>query len=606
MEEIFKLYQEICSLFGENDFGEELHQQIHRIIQETIDRIPEESRIAIRPAGGDTENTLRLYDFSRKNIIGIVDRKNRGGDFCGYPCLTMDSISPESCDCIIISSHSYRQAIKEELETLHIPYVDFYDELEKQGIRLDLPHQFYEEYKDKPQLIVNYLYLRFLRSEAGQQREIALNELLQIAVEYKDFVLISSLYQDCGGEDGEFPLLKTVWEKSEHLLALIQNKIQKRKQKDIILFWTDAVPYNRFHYLPETMELSKQGTSFQRAYAPAPHTNGVLRAMFRNMLPIDDFPQNQEKIDSGNSSLIQFMEHEGYKVRIVGYSTIAMGKEHLIDIGSAFEPCGAKWWKGIVDLLQSPEPCFYLFHFMESHRPYYVPDLKELVNPGTATKTQMEEQVKYAFGYIDRCLLLYHKLLGNKTQIFLSDHGLASSWTTTIRFDDKGVHPYCFVVGESIPKITVTRFFPYTNFEKLIRWIVDPTQFSLDDACIDEMVIQDTDFYLSNLIAYMIQISCPEHGLAYRGIENYDCTYVINSLGDEFFYQIQQDGTEKLVPLEDPALRAELQNKAGTKFLDIYQYDKFRDSRKLYEAINQTETRGKHNLKGDGSYGKDF
>ena len=533
---------------------------------------------------------MKRYDFSKKNIIGIVDRKNREEDFCGYPCFTMDSISPESCDCVLISSHSYHQAIKEELESLHIPCIDFYDELEKQGIRLDLPYQYYEKYEIYPQLIVNYLYLRYLRSEAGPQREIALNELLQAAVEYKDFVLISNIYQDCGGEAGEFPILKTVWRKSAHLQDCIQSKLQERKQKDIILFWTDLVPYNRFHYFPNMMELSKQGTFFQRAHTPAAYTNPVFRAMFRNMLPIDDFPQNQEKIDSENSSLIQFMEREGYKVWLVGSSERAMGKEHLVEADGDYEPCSSKWWKGMVDLLQSSEPCFYIFHFMESHEPQYVPTLKELVNLNVATEAQVEDQIKSAYEYLDQCLLLYHSLLGDKTQIFLSDHG----WDTTVRFEEQALHPYCFAVGKDIPKITVTRFFSYTNFEKFVRWIVDPIRFSLDDACEDEVVIQDTDFYHPLLIDRVIQYLSdrPEHGLAYRGIATYDYKYAINSLGDEFFYQIQPDGSEKLVPLEDPVLRAELREKVGTKFLDIYQYDKFLYTRKLYEVINQKRRGG--------------
>lgn len=597
MEDIFKSYRELRGLFGCRDFGGELHRQIHRIIQETIDRIPDGARIAIRPAGGDTEKTLELYDFSRKNIIGIVDRREREGGFCGYPCFTMDSFSAKSCDCMIISSHSYRQAIKEELEELHIPYIDFYDELEKQGVRLDLPHHCYEEYSDKPQLIVNYLYLRYLRSEAGPQREAALSALLQMAVEYKDFVLISELYRDRGGEDGESSLLKTVWSMSEHLLELLQNKLRERKQKDIMVFWTDEVPYNRFHYLPETMALSKQGTFFQRAYAPTNHTNAVVRAMFRHMLPIDDFPQNQEKIDSMNSSLLRFLEHEGYKVRLVGSPILAMGAEHLIETG-AFTPCSERWWKGVTDLLQSPEPCFYLFHIMESHFPYYVPDLKNPVNLGTAAIAQWEESRRSAFGYIDQCLRLYHKLAGHKTQIFLSDHGHpgpVSQWI--IRASDQTVHTYCFVVGENIPKMTVTRFFPYTNFEKFIRWIMDPSQYPLDDACTDEVVLQDTDFYNPDLVATALQSTDPRHGLAFRGIVNYDHMYIINSLNDEYFFQMKQDEPEKPVPLEDPALRAELREKAGTEFLDIYRYDKFRFSRQLYDAINQKNHGGNANSK---------
>ena len=589
MEKIFELYRELCGLFGENDIGEELHQQIHRIIQETIDRIPDEARIAIRPVGEDTKNTLRLYDFSRKNIVGIVDQRNLGNDFCGYPCFTMDSFSAESCDCMIISSHSYRQAIKEELEALHIPYIDFYDELEKQGIRLDFPHHNYD--KSHPQLITNYYYLRYLRSEAGPQREAALNALLRRAVEYKDFVLIEEVYQECGGENGEFPLLKTVWRKSRQLLDLIQNRFLARKQKDIILFWTDAVPYSKLYCLPETVELSKEGVSFTRAFPPTAWTRSVFYAMFRGLLPIDDFLKNHEKIDSGNSPLIQFMQNYHYKIRLISDSNRPLGKEYLIE-ASSYEPCGEKFWKGIIDLLQSPEPCFYIFHFMESHPPFHAPDLKELVNWNVASVTQMARQADSCYGYIDRWHSLCHKLLGNKIQIFMSDHGFGSLKEIMMRFDTYVLHPYCFVVGEGIQKLTVTQFFPYTNFEKLIRWLVDPARFSLGDALTDDTIIQDIDYYHPDFIDLVIREGCPEWALAFRGIINYDYKYVINALGDEFFYQIQQDGSEKLVPLEDVALRAKLRDKCGSKFLDIYQYDQFRYSRKAYDAINQKRCGG--------------
>lgn len=589
MEEVFKLYQELRSLFSENDPVEEFRQQIHRIVQETIDQIPDGTRIVIRPAGKDTARMLELFDFSRKNVVGIVDQKYCKDDYCGYPCYTAGSFPVELYDCVIISNYYYRHEIKEELETLRVPYIDFFDELEKRGIQLQVPYYFYEEY---PQIAVNYFYLQYLRSEVGPQREIALNTLLQIAVEYKDFVLISKIYQGCGGEDGKFPILKDVWRKTQHLLDCIQNKLHERKQKDIILFWTDQVPYSRLHYFPETMKLSKQGTLFQRAYASAPHTNPVLRSMFRGMLSIDDFPQNQEKIDSGNSSLIRFMENKGYKVRLVGGTRLVMGKEHLIAIGDdLFETCGVKWWKGIVDLLRSSEPCFYLFHFMESHMFYSVPDLEKPTLVTMLSEAQQELQVKAAFGYLDQCILLYHQLIGNKTQIFLSDHGYPI-FGQSAAWNEQWLHPYCFVVGENIPKITVTRFFPYTNFEKLVQWIVDPTHHSLDDVCADEVTIQDTDYYSPMMIDELIRGDGEKYGLAFRGIFNYNYKYVINSLGDESFYQMQPDGTEKQVPLEDLALREELRDKAGTKFLDVYQIDKFCHTRKLYESINQKRRDG--------------
>lgn len=582
MEEILGLYQELRSLVGENSLGLEFCQQIHRIFQETIDHIPEGTRLVIRPAGAATRKLLELYDFSEKNIIGIVSPSDHGNNFCGYPCFTMDSFSYRSCDCVIISSFHHHQEIKEELKTHNIPYIDFYDALEKRGIRLCVPHHFYELC---PQLIVNYFYLRYLWSEAGPQREIALNELLQIAVECMDFPLISNIYQECGGENGEFPLLKAVWGKSKQLLDCIQNKLSERKQKDIIWFWTDSVPYNMLHCLPETAKLSQQGTFFQRAHTHTPYTASTMLSTFCNILPIDNFPQNQEKIDSKNSPLIQFLENMGYKVRVIGDLGLSIGKEHLLEV-SEFLSCNMKWWEGIIDLLQSPEPCFYLFQFMESHPPSFVPNLKEAVDLFKANRTQQKVQFETALGYLDQCLLLYHKLLGDKTQIFFSDHGQplwGSPWT------DQQLHPYCFVVGENIPKKTVTRFFPYKNFEKFVQWLVDPVHFSMDDVCADEVIFQDIDFGNPAMIDRFIKEGRIRNGIAYRGILNYDYKYVINPLGEEFFYQIHQDGSEELVPLKDLALRDELRSKSGTVFLDINRYDEFRYVRKLYDLIKLQE-----------------
>lgn len=164
-----------------------------------------------------------------------------------------------------------------------------------------------------------------------------------------------------------------------------------------------------------------------------------------------------------------------------------------------------------------------------------------------------------------------------------------------MRWDEQVMHPYCFAVGKDIPKIIVTRFFPYINFGKFIQWIVDSTIFALEDVCADEIAFQDTDYYNPRKIDAVIEADSAKFGIAYRGILNYEYKYVINSLGEEFFYRVQPDSSEELVPLEDPALRAELRNKAGTKFLDIYQYDKFLYSRKLYESIDQKGRGGNAN-----------
>ena len=106
----------------------------------------------------------------------------------------------------------------------------------------------------------------------------------------------------------------------------------------------------------------------------------------------------------------------------------------------------------------------------------------------------------------------------------------------------------------------------------------------------DEIVSQDVDYYGESTVNAAINFfkkGYPKNGIAFRCVRAGNYKYVLNALGEEYFYIIQEDGTEILAPLEDDAMRAELRNKCGTYFIDIYKDDKFKHSRKMYKSILQ-------------------
>lgn len=581
MEHILRLYDELYRFLGAKRPGEALCRKIRQIIGETIEAVPSGARVGIRACGVHTEALLAEFDFSQKNVVGVFDRQAIDKTYCGYSCYSAQQIPELGCEYIIISSYVFRHEIREELRECNVQAIDLYGELEKRGISLRRP---YYDYEPGFPMALNYFYLEYLRSKGGPRREQALIEALQAAVECKDFVMVHRIYEENGGEQGEYPILVEAWHKTKSLLHAIRQAVKARQQKDIAVFWTDAVSFGRMmEYMPEMKARAEGGCFFQRAYTHTPYTNPTLRAMFRGLLPIDDFAETQVKIDGENSPLIQYLEGKGYGVKLITDSGRAIGSRYVIEAKRNIL-CHEKWWMGLLSFLASPKPCFYIFHFLiESHIPTLTPDLQAFAGDIYKKSDALECQTRTALAYLDQSLTLFNWLLGGKIQVFLSDHG--DSLQGSHHWLDERIHAYCLAVGEGISPQRVSRFFQYRHFLQFAQWLVEPDKYSLDEACTDWAVFQDVDFYDPYRVALFIRRGVPKEAIAYRGVVDYGHKYAINGVGEEFFYRYGQDAAEEPAILENGALRAELREKCKDTFLDISQIAKFQYSRKLYESI---------------------
>ena len=581
MEEILEYYQELHDFLGTSELCQGLFNKFSKIMQKALENIPTNARIGIRGAGVHTKVLLNTLQLSDKNIIGIFDQAKLGDALCGYPLYPASELRAKAPEYIIISNFFYREEIKEELSDFTVPIIDFYDELEKEGIKLRFP--FYMYTPESP-LTLGYFYWNY----EDRKCEETLREFLQAALEQKDFILISNVYKENGGADGQYPILIAVWDQVQILLQMIHDKLQARKQKDIVLLWTDAVSYQDLNYMPKTKRrITKEGCFFQRAYTTTSYTNATLRAMFRGTLPIDDYPDMEQPIDRTNSPLLQYLEENGYRFRCYADPETNVHSNYLRK--GLQLPNTIIWWNALQSLLKQEQPCFYLLQFVtESHSPGTYPLQERFYKDAVDNirSPEVEKHQRDALAYLDQCIALYQRLLDNKTQILLSDHGC--HWNDKYAWAETRIHAYCFVKGEDIPVVQVSKLFSYKNFSYLIRWIIDPEHNKLEDATSNEVLIQDTDYYSAERIADMIRFKIPKHGVAYRGIQTEEYKYIITSLGDEYFY-IFKNGEEIQMPLEDEALRSELRGQCGTYFLDIRTIDRFRHSRALYEEIRRID-----------------
>lgn len=581
MEELEKCYQELHDALGTGNLCREFSEQVMHTLQNVFDRIPDSARVGIRGAGVHTKRLLEALRVSDKNIVGIYDQGAVEPYFCGYPLYPASDIDTEKLDCIIISNYFYRDEIKKELAGSPVPVVDLYDVLEKRGLALRGP--FYMGGPDSP-LPLNHFYWNY----RAQKCEETLRELLQAALEQKCFVLISQVYEENGGADGAYPVLIRVWKGVQRLLKLIREKLQARKQRDIIVFWTDGMSYVDLDSMPETKRRAEtESCFFSRTYSHTPYTTPTLQAMFCGTLPIDDYPMLDLVIDRANSPLLQYLEDKGYEFHCFGVPEMKIAPDYLT-VEQLSVSNTVIWWHGLQRLLRQERPCFYIFQLLaEGHIPCTHPTqargYRSLIYRRTSS-AELEREA--ALRYLDRCLTLYDWLLGDKVQIVLSDHG--ADWEDQEFWREARLHAYCFAKGENIPAMNVQKFFPYQNFNHLVRWIIDPAQNAFETVTADELQLQDTDYYDSISVLSMLGKGIPKRGLSYRGVQTKRYKYVINALGEEFFY-IFRDGEEVLMPLEDEELRAELRKKCGTHFLDIRKYERFQYSRELYKAIQKAD-----------------
>jgi len=128
-----------------------------------------------------------------------------------------------------------------------------YSLLDEHGITLRGPIKFYQ--MGCP-MVLNHFYLKYAEERQRILEEKTLRDCLQAAIEYKDFVLVSEIYKDNGGEQSKYPILAEVWERTQHILRSIQKQINGREEKDIAAFWIDSMDYSDLDNMKRHMRIA--------------------------------------------------------------------------------------------------------------------------------------------------------------------------------------------------------------------------------------------------------------------------------------------------------------------------------------------------------------
>lgn len=549
----------------EKQFVEKMHELTVRMIQS----LPWDKKIAIRPFSETAQWLIDHFDFEGREVI-CLDRKPTLSEYHGIHLYKTDEVDRN--DLFVINvSFQYRKEINDDLQKKEMNFIDLYSVYENGGVQLRTIPPLYRE---TTHAIPNYYWNNFGENKSDEN----LKMLLTACVEAFDFALLEKICKEYESKS-YVSKVYNLYRELENEMCLAIN--ERRDKKDVWLYWVDAVPYKWRDKLPFIEDLSKNALSFENVYTTTPFTHQAFRAMFGEILPLDNFEESQKRFNEDND-LIKYLIEHGYdflQIGCDGYVNFTCIDELLINLDRHVS-CNYVYWKTFCKMIASEKPVFYIAHsIIETHPEMLCTELNNFnyyINI-----SNYKEQRDISYKYIDARLKYWVRMLSNQYQIVLSDHGEHISEFPGRFWTQSKLHTWCMIVAPDIEKKVENRMFSYLNFSKLIKYLLnDDCQY--DDLFSDYVLFQDTDYFDEKTIKHVCKNGISDYFVAYRGVFDGTYKYVINGKQQEFFYKIENDEDIEIDFYEDASAFEELKQVAGNSFPDVSNVPKFKYCKMLY------------------------
>ncbi|MCL2182029.1 MAG: hypothetical protein FWB85_00985 [Chitinispirillia bacterium] len=495
-----------------------------------------------------------------------------------------DSI--DGSKAVIIASYSYKYEISSLLTVKNIKHIDLYDYFMLNGLSIE--HDYYNIFGDKYRLIadVEALFFDFynpyndiihnkmklIGTSEISLKKIYMEKLIFKLLYIRDFVTVKQ-YID------EYLLLYSAdiidycgaWHEISALLDKIREIMGSRKERDIIMFWVDAIEYGRDGHMPFLKSVFADALTFENAFTVTPYTIPTLKTILMGAKVIDD-TSFKHIITEENSPLITSLRSDNITFTYYGIAKELVG----LCIQSKFNcnqrtPSTMKYWNAVNDMLNSGTTGFYILHaFVETHPPCISADLD-----------YNYDDFHISSKYLDKQLEFYSNFLSEKSvKVYMSDHGVTPLW----RF-----HTILKVRGPNIPKISEERLFSYIDFHKFIDYVISPDDSKYNALFREYIEIQDVDFYNGYYIVkhfYAHAVSNIHTKIGYRGIITGNDIYIYNKCGMEQYCKIRNDG----IPFTAERLEY-LRGLVGRDWVDIEKEERFKYTRYLYKTLEKYNAR---------------
>ncbi len=508
-------------------------------------------------------NIIKEIIHNKKKAIFVGDDKagiewirNISGDyadidFCLYDRMDKEPDKLKSFDCqwggvyeeIYLISF-YGAAYVERWFRLHnVQYKLIYDIFEQEGIFLQ--REFFAFGKENLYSIIDpekeshsdvHCFTESIQGElycqenkyyaASDQKvkRIALEKCLFLTLYMKNFIEAQKYMSLLAEEDAQY---KNIWDEIQDLLNDIKENMGRRREKDIVVYWMDAISYGDETNMPYLKDIMRKSVVFENAYTHVPFTHPALRAMFLGKKEIDDLAYRISECTKENSPVIRMLEEQGYHLKIMSeyfydYFPVQYRCRHFYtDIAAPFS---MKLWDMLAEMLLGEQKALWVIHEMDSHIPYLInhisdQDYKKMYSRYSRAREEVDAQLAFYESFI------HH----NSFRIYMSDHGTGSPI-------QRRVHILFNVYHDMLQPRQVQGLFSILDFGTVVKQIVMEENVRPEDLSREYVEIANLDRYNRWNIEKIIK-NKEELGdifFGFKGIIDKDYIYIQYRMGKEW------------------------------------------------------------------------
>lgn len=493
----------------------------------------------------------------------------------------IEDILSMNVDYIILGSYLYREVFLKKL-----------DDLGYQGKIIDL-YSFlggYIEDHFADYRMVYHTKQAYLR-ESGFEKIGLLQKLIKEYILLRDFknafyyidVYIDNQYE----KFDQYIELKTDINK---LLGEIKDCISKRNKRDIIVHWIDALSYYDVSSFPFFVQKEKEGTYFSNAYTVMPWTTETTKTILFGEYPIEGKLFLRDYLSYDNAKMLKILKEGGYCFAYCGMPRFAklFDEEVVAPIGdydNKFSGSLQKHWEALELLCQSKAPMCILVHTLrEIHEPFICGEAETFICFGSTendwSREECRKQAKVSGEYIQGQLEFYEKFYKeNVIQIYMSDHGRVGNSP----MNENKIHIMLLIKGKEFKHECVEGMFSLVRFPELIEKIIKKER-DWGNLTRDYVLIENLDAYSDRAVKDTLAGRLKKEEMYQcRGIVTLTDRYYQYADGKEYYFISRES---KVNESNNDLYRDRimyLKKLCGNVFIDIYQYDKFKYSRLLYE-----------------------
>lgn len=592
--------QEIQDLSIKYGFAE-LHNYFMELLEELLRERTEGKRVIIRGAGAYTKRMLtELYPALNPQCIVDMCPAEESLEIPGIsakiPVRDMSCLT-EDVEVAVIGSYELRDELKKGLPE-KTEVVDINDLLAEYGVCLSSAYYYWSANPYMGSILLNNRYK--MEKEPGKRAEV-LKKIINLHVNNRDiFMLRKSIREYTEQQFAGWEQIEGMGRELEALLIRIRNELGRRRQRDIVWFWQDALNQEWVEYMPYTKGCREKGIRFENTYSSSVWTRCMYSLIFDKEYEIDD----RSYKDKGREShiLIDYLQDKGYECVRVGdgenFETKSLNafnfkKEKI----SSFETATSKLnWNALRVILGSEKPVFLLVHsVLEAHEPICSPDLEEFDSSLAVftsrflpqKRKKLLDNLKVTCRYLDEQNQWMGEILGgHAVKIFMSDHG--SVMTKESRRWNRDANYFNFIAwGGKIPVKREKRLFSLYNFLEFIKYVVEEDERIYEDALCKYIKLQSVDVYNRATIENFIKAGFGEYLQSFRGAVTERDRYVLLKSGKEIYNVFPDDFSNDIDAPEYQDRIQELREQAGDFFIEDYGEPKFENVRLIYENLNQ-------------------